>query len=89
MYELNEQELEQVAGGFTHTYFKGTTASADGGASALLGGAASSSETKSVNYDCYSKSYASNSSIALGLEASAGSGAASSAGVSTSTKGSY
>ena len=89
MYELNEQELEQVAGGFTHTYFKGTTAAADGVASALVGGAASSSETESTNYGHYSNSYAANSSIAAGFVVNAGSEAASSAGTSTSTKFNY
>ena len=86
MYELNEQELEQVAGGFTHTYFKGTTAAADGAASAFIGGASSESVTESTNHGHYSNSYAANSSIAAGLGVNAGSEASSSAGTSTSTK---
>lgn len=82
MRELNEMELEQVAGGFS--FWKGTTAEAQGGASAVFGAAGSSSHTSSVNVGCFSASSASNHSWGLGLGVSVGSEADSSAGVTAS-----
>jgi hypothetical protein len=79
MYELNEQELEQVAGG---QVFQGTTSAAGGEAEALVGLAASSSKTHAVNFGCYSASSASNKSYAIGLYVAADSAAASTSGLS-------
>jgi hypothetical protein len=79
MYELNEQELEQVAGG---QVFQGTTSEADGVATAYLGYVSSSSKTHAVNYGCYSASSASNKSYAIGVGVYAASEADSTSGLS-------
>ena len=76
MFELNEQELEQVAGG--HGY--GSHSTAAGGASADFGVAASSSYASSKVTPCYAKSSSVNESLAIGCNVSAGSSAATAAG---------
>ncbi len=76
MFELNEQELEQVAGG--HGY--GSHSTAAGGASADFGLATSNSYASSKVTPCYAKSSAENDSLAIGCNVSVGSAAATSAG---------
>ncbi len=83
MRELNEQELEQVAGGSIFFNY-GTTAAADGGASAKLGHAGSSSVTGSKLGHHGSSSFAANSSWASGYKVSAESQAQSSSGLTIS-----
>ena len=77
MFELNEQELEQVAGG--HGHYE-SASSAVGGASADFGVAASSSYASSKVTPCYAKSSAKNESLAIGCNAVVGSSASTSAG---------
>lgn len=83
MRELNEMELEQVAGGWS--FSKGTGAIASGTADAGAGFASSSSHTGSVNDHGFSASWASNHSSAFGYYVDAASGAASTAGVSVNS----
>jgi hypothetical protein len=83
MRELNEQELEQVAGGSFNLNW-GTQAQAYGSASAKCGYASSKSVTNSVHYGDYSKSFAANSSFAVGHDVSASSAAASTSGLTIS-----
>jgi len=77
MFELNEQELEQVAGGHGHY---GAHAGAEGGASAVVGVAASSSEASSLVTHCFATAHAANDSAAAGFVVDAGSSASSGAG---------
>ncbi len=81
MRELNEQELEQVAGGHSIFLNYGTTAAADGAASAKFGHAGSSSVTASQLSHHGSSSFAANSSWASGYKVAAGSEAQSSSGL--------
>ncbi len=76
MYELNEQELEQVAGGHQKhfvTYGSAGQAGADG--SALIGVGASHSASQTYVNGNHTVSTAAGQSIAVGLEAEAASGA--------------
>jgi hypothetical protein len=84
MRELNEQELNQVAGGFSIDYNHGTQAQADGTAIAGLGVAGSSSVTGSTYGYHGSSSFAANKSFAAGLLVGAQSSAASTAGTTVS-----
>jgi bacteriocin-like protein len=84
MRELNEQELNQVAGGFSINYNHGTQAQADGTAIAGLGVAGSSSVTGSSYGHHSSSSFAANKSFAAGLFVGAQSSAASTAGTTIS-----
>ncbi len=77
MYELNEQELEQVAGGHTHHY---TTYGSSGQAAAsgyadLGAGASQAGSTTFVNGN-HTQSTAVGQSIAIGFGAEADSAAA-------------
>jgi hypothetical protein len=81
MIELNEQELEQVAGG---TYHYGSHADSNGGATADYGIAKSStysSSTVSVAYG-YSTSSAGTKSSAVGYDVNAGGASSSGSGAS-------
>ncbi len=78
MFELNEQELEQVAGGHGHHY--GSTSTATGGAGADFGAASSNSYASSKVTPWYAKSSAENDSEAIGYNVGASSSAATSAG---------
>ncbi len=62
MFELNEQELEQVAGGRKLS----TVAGAGGDASAWAGAVESSSTSTSIATKHFSMSSASNDSMAIG-----------------------
>ncbi len=77
MYELNEQELEQVAGGHTHHYTTyGSAGEAVASGSAFLGaGASQAGSTTFVNGN-HTSSTATGQSIAIGLGAEADSAAA-------------
>jgi hypothetical protein len=81
MVELNEQELEQVAGG---TFHYGSHSSSEGGSSAVIGIAKSSTYSNStVNiYYGYSSSSAGTRSTAAGYDVSAGGASSSGAGAS-------
>ena len=77
MYELNEQELEQVAGGHQKhfvTYSSSGASEAEG--SALLGGGASQSDSRTSVNGHRTVSTASGQSIAAGFGADASSAAA-------------
>ena len=77
MYELNEQELEQVAGGHHHhyvTYGSAGQATATG-YSDLGAGTSQAGSTTFVNA-CYTKSTAVGQSAAIGFGAEADSAAA-------------
>ena len=77
MYELNEQELEQVAGGHQKhfvTYGSAGQAAADG--SALIGGGASQAGSQTYVNGNHTVSTAAGQSIAVGLLADASSAAA-------------
>ncbi len=63
MFELNEQELEQVAGGRKLSTFAGAT----GDANAWYGVAESSSSSTSVSTSHFAASGASNDSYAIGI----------------------
>ena len=77
MFELNEQELEQVAGGYAHY---GSKSSAGGDASAYIGAASSSSYASSKVTPWYAKSSSANESEAIGLGVVVDSAASTSAG---------
>ena len=77
MFELNEQELEQVAGGHGHY---SSHSSAGGDASAFIGAAESSSSASSIVTRHFAASHAENDSVAVGIGAGVDSGASSSAG---------
>ena len=77
MFELNEQELEQVAGGR-----RGSSSAADGSAYAKFGIATSDSYAQSVVTYHYAKSSAENTSTAAGYKVSVGSSAETEAGSS-------
>ncbi len=79
MFELNEQELEQVAGGHGHSHY-GSTSAATGDAGAYIGAASSNSYASSKVTPWYAKSSAENDSSAIGLGAYADSAATTSAG---------
>ena len=79
MFELNEQELEQVAGGHSHFHY-GSTSSASGSAGADFGAASSSTYASSKVTPWYAKSSAANESEAIGVNVGAISSAATSAG---------
>jgi hypothetical protein len=83
MTELNEQELEQVAGG-TFTY--GSNSASNGGASAVLGIAQSATYANSVvnTYHGFSAASAGTSSAAAGYYVSAAGASASGSGASYS-----
>ena len=77
MYELNEQELEQVAGGHQKhfvTYGSAGQAVADG--SAFIGGGASQAASQTFVNGNHTVSTAAGQSIAIGFGAEAASGAA-------------
>lgn len=78
MFELNEQELEQVAGGHGHHY--GSNSAATGSAFADFGAAESSSSASSIVTHHFAKSSAENDSTAIGINVGASSTAATSAG---------
>jgi bacteriocin-like protein len=84
MRELNEQELNQVAGGFSINYNHGTQAQAGGIAGAVVGVAGSSSVTGSQYGYHGSSSFAANKSFAAGLLVGASSNAASTGGTTVS-----
>ena len=84
MRELNEQELNQVAGGFSINYNHGTQAQAGGVAVAGLGVAGSSSVTGSQYGYHGSSSFAANKSFAAGVLVGVQSSAASTAGTTIS-----
>jgi bacteriocin-like protein len=84
MRELNEQELNQVAGGFSINYNHGTQAQANGGAVAYAGVAGSSSVTGSQYGYHGSSSFAANKSFAAGYGVGVSSSAASTAGTTIS-----
>ncbi len=77
MFELNEQELEQVAGGHGHY---GSHSAAVGDASAYIGAASSSSYASSKVTPWYAKSSSENDSSAIGLGVAVDSAATTSAG---------
>jgi bacteriocin-like protein len=77
MNELNDQELEQVAGGIAVS-----TSTGLGGASALFGGATSNSQSQTTANPFSTSGYAANQSNAHGLAPVAVSGATSSSGAS-------
>ena len=77
MFELNEQELEQVAGG--HGHF-GSHSASTGAAYADFGAAESSSYSSSIVTHHFAKSYAENDSQAIGLNVGATSSASTAAG---------
>ena len=79
MFELNEQELDQVAGGHGHTHY-GSNSSASGSAGADFGAASSNSYASSKVTPWYAKSSAENDSAAIGVNVGAISSAATSAG---------
>ena len=79
MFELNDQELEQVAGGHGHY---GSHSSATGGADAYAGVASSSSDAGSIVTRHFAASHASNDSVAIGFGVEAGSSSESGAGSS-------
>jgi hypothetical protein len=83
MRELNEQELEQVAGGFSFNY--GTQAQSTGTAVAGFGSAVSRSVTNSTYTPGFSDSFAANKSIAWGSVVGATSSAASTSGITVSS----
>ena len=77
MYELNEQELEQVAGGHHHHYVTyGSAGEAAASGSALIGGGASQAGSTTFVNGNHTKSTAVGQSIAVGLFAEADSAAA-------------
>ena len=82
MRELNEQELNQVAGGsgFSFNYNHGTQAQAGGDAGAKYGVAYSSSVTDSSLNHHGSNSYAANTSVAAGYKVGVDSSASSTSG---------
>ena len=84
MRELNEQELNQVAGGFGINFNYGTQAQAGGGAQAVLGVAKSSSITSSSLDTHGAHSFAANKSFAAGVGVVAESNAASTSGLTIS-----
>ena len=80
MIELNEQELEQVAGG---TFQYGSHSASDGGSTAYIGIAKSSTySTSTVTYYGYSSSSAGTRSAAAGYDVTAGGASSSGAGAS-------
>ena len=78
MFELNEQELEQVAGGHHGHY--GSNSAATGSAFADFGIVESSSSSSSIVNRHFAKSSAENDSNAIGINVGASSAAATSAG---------
>ncbi len=84
MRELNEQELNQVAGGFGINFNYGTQAQAGGDAGAKYGVAYSSTVTDSSLNHHGANSYAANTSFAAGYKVGASSNAASTAGLTIS-----
>lgn len=78
MYELNEQELEQVAGGHHHytTYGSAGTANAQG--YALVGASTSDAASTTFVNGNHTQSTAEGQSIAVGLVTEADSAAATS-----------
>ena len=79
MFELNEQELEQVAGGHGH---RGSKSTAGGDAFAVVGAAESESSASSIVTKHFTASRASNYSGAIGIGAEVNSGASTVAGAS-------
>ena len=77
MFELNEQELEQVAGGR-----RGSSSAADGSAHAKFGIATSDSYAQSIVTHHRAESSAENHSAALGYKVGVGSSAETEAGSS-------
>ena len=84
MRELNEQELNQVAGGFSINFNYGTQAQAGGNAGAAVGAATSSSVTNSSLRPWGSNSFAANQSAASGYGIGANSSATSTSGLTIS-----
>jgi bacteriocin-like protein len=84
MRELNEQELNQVAGGSSINFNYGTQATANGGAGAAFGVAGSSSITDSSLGYLGSNSFAANKSFAAGYGIGANSSATSTSGLTIS-----
>ncbi len=84
MRELNEQELNQVAGGFSINFNYGTQAQSAGAAQATFGGASSSSVTDSSLGYHGSNSFAANKSTAFGYQPLVESDAASTSGLTIS-----
>ena len=86
MRELNEQELNQVAGGtgFNFNYNHGTQAQAGGAAAAGIGLAGTQSITGSSLNGNGAHSFAANKSFAVGIVAVAESNAASTSGTTIS-----
>lgn len=82
MRELNEQELEQVAGGSGWAFSYGANEQASGGAIAGNGIAFSQSFTASTHGPAFSSSVAANKSFAFGSNALVQSQASSSSSVS-------
>jgi len=78
MFELNEQELEQIAGGHGHHY--GSKSTAGGDASAFIGAAESSSSASSIVTHRFAASHAENDSVAVGIGVGVDSGASTAAG---------
>ena len=77
MFELNEQELEQVAGG--HGHYSSHSA-ATGSAYADFGAAESASSSSSIVTRHFAASRAENDSEAIGINVGASSSAGTSAG---------
>jgi hypothetical protein len=77
MFELNEQELEQVAGG--HTKY-GSTSTSGGIGVVDFGAVASTSKSSSIVTSKFSASSASNTTAGIGFGVGVQSGAESSAG---------
>jgi hypothetical protein len=75
MYELNEQELEQVAGGHNHYVTYGSAGEAVAEGSAIIGGGASQAASKTFVNGNHTVSTAAGQIIAVGLGADASSAA--------------
>jgi bacteriocin-like protein len=84
MRELNEQELNQVAGGNGFSFNYGTQAQAGGDVSAKHGVVYTSSVTDSSLNHYGSNSFAANKSFAAGYKVAADSSAASTSGLTIS-----
>ena len=81
MFELNDQELEQVAGGHSHhNHQYGSHSNAQGTGSATLGAAESHSFSTSQVGPHGAKSYAWNDTLAIGVNPTASSSSDTSAG---------
>jgi hypothetical protein len=76
MYELNEQELEQVAGGHKHYVTYGSTGEAAADGSVIFGHAASQAGSQTYVNGNHTVSTAAGQSVACGFGADASSAAA-------------